>query len=399
MKCSKNSCIPQFVGDENNNDEDNRNKKCVEWSSLEILNEIVNKELEQLQFNLATEEDDFEKPFIEMAIELCKVRKGVLESECDKSPQNNGYETVNSQVDELKEQIENVGINNKNNYYFYQSSDGQHLYLNQLNMKCMEHQFSSFQNCPHKIQANIVEIESHTMDQETRKKSGRYLRHLPLSSNFAIIEVDLTPYLDQTTLDKFGHALKERGRWRKEKEQKEKKIMKMAQRKHNKKNNVRPANYQLNNNNQFPDIQHSVLFTPNNNSYQSHAQSQPVNCIFKTTSSTFKPCSPSNSNSSTSSTANSWSSLKNRPMTSYKKFQPSVTSQSVSMTSQCPDDPDFDPDYVPPPSFRDSFIQQVWEDPEVLLQRAKQETAANGGQKGGKKGKKKKQKKILLFST
>ena len=45
----------------------NRNKKCIEWSSLEILNEIVNKEIQTLEFNLATEEDvclsDFSRYF------------------------------------------------------------------------------------------------------------------------------------------------------------------------------------------------------------------------------------------------------------------------------------------------------------------------------------------------
>ena len=37
--------------------QDNRSKKCIEWTSLEILNEIVNKEIQTLEFNLATEED------------------------------------------------------------------------------------------------------------------------------------------------------------------------------------------------------------------------------------------------------------------------------------------------------------------------------------------------------
>jgi hypothetical protein len=56
------------------------------------------------------------------------------------------------------------------------------------------------------------------MTEENRKKY-RYLSHLPLHSEFKIVELDLRePYLSKRTLDLFSEEIEERKRWRERKE-------------------------------------------------------------------------------------------------------------------------------------------------------------------------------------
>ncbi|XP_036336568.1 RING finger protein 10-like [Rhagoletis pomonella] len=77
-------------------------------------------------------------------------------------------------------------------YYFYQSIDGQNIYLHPLNIKMMQACYGSLEQAPLVISARVLQKEYHSMDEEHRRKFT-CLGHLPLTCQFAVIEVDLQP--------------------------------------------------------------------------------------------------------------------------------------------------------------------------------------------------------------
>ena len=58
----------------------------------------------------------------------------------------------------------------KETFYFYQSSDGQPIFLHALNVQMLVHQFGSLQDCPKKIRGKILEKEGAIMGEELRNK-------------------------------------------------------------------------------------------------------------------------------------------------------------------------------------------------------------------------------------
>ena len=58
----------------------------------------------------------------------------------------------------------------KETFYFYQSSDGQPIFLHALNVQMLVHQHGSLQNCPKKIRGRILEKEGAIMGEELRNK-------------------------------------------------------------------------------------------------------------------------------------------------------------------------------------------------------------------------------------
>lgn len=67
----------------------------------------------------------------------------------------------------------------------------------------LEHCFNSLQNCPPTITGLIVEKECGSMTEELRKRL-RYLQHLPITTQFEVVELQLkTPAIPRETLDLF----------------------------------------------------------------------------------------------------------------------------------------------------------------------------------------------------
>lgn len=80
----------------------------------------------------------------------------------------------------------------KDNYYFYQAEDGQNIYLHALNVRMLVKQYGGLDKCPETITAKIIEKEGISMNEELRKRL-RYLRHLPLTCEFEVVELLLKP--------------------------------------------------------------------------------------------------------------------------------------------------------------------------------------------------------------
>lgn len=92
-------------------------------------------------------------------------------------------------------------------FYFYQSSDGQAIYLHPVNVQILVRCYGSLELCPETIQGHIVEIDTLSMTEELRNRL-RYLGHIPVSKQFQIMEITLIePSIDLDILDEFKGPL------------------------------------------------------------------------------------------------------------------------------------------------------------------------------------------------
>ncbi|XP_031631421.1 uncharacterized protein LOC116345847 [Contarinia nasturtii] len=84
---------------------------------------------------------------------------------------------------------ENPTAANENCFYFYQSSDGQHLYLHSINIRMLQAMFGSLEHAPKTINGRILQKESCSMTDELRKRL-KYLQHLPVTCQFDVVEIE-----------------------------------------------------------------------------------------------------------------------------------------------------------------------------------------------------------------
>jgi len=78
----------------------------------------------------------------------------------------------------------------KETFYFYQSSDGQPIFLHAMNVEMLIAEYGSFEACPLKIRGKILERDAASMTCELRNKL-RYLAHIPVACAFEVVEIDL----------------------------------------------------------------------------------------------------------------------------------------------------------------------------------------------------------------
>ncbi|XP_037935050.1 RING finger protein 10 [Teleopsis dalmanni] len=119
-------------------------------------------------------------------------------------------------------------------YYFYQSVDGQNIYLHPINVKMLQACYGTLDKAPQLINARILQKEHHSMDEEHRRKFT-CLRHLPLTCQFAVVEVELNPpIVSEGILKLFKNDIlyrkKERERREREEIKREKKINEINER-------------------------------------------------------------------------------------------------------------------------------------------------------------------------
>lgn len=98
-------------------------------------------------------------------------------------------------------------------FYFYQSSDGQPIYLHALNVQMLVQEFGALEKCPPVIQAEILEKEGAVMSEHMRDRL-RYLKHLPVSTNFEVAELDLSYLVSRETMHVFKDQVDTRKRKR-----------------------------------------------------------------------------------------------------------------------------------------------------------------------------------------
>jgi len=122
-------------------------------------------------------------------------------------------------VVDCEEKVADDGSQKK--VFFFQSSDGQPVFIHPVNAKCLISEFGSIENSPSEIISEIIDIEYFTMTPELRSKH-RYISHLPLGSTFALCEINISPFVSPETLDKCGKDIEMRAKRRSKKESREK---------------------------------------------------------------------------------------------------------------------------------------------------------------------------------
>ncbi|KAK8944302.1 E3 ubiquitin-protein ligase RMA1H1 [Platanthera zijinensis] len=106
-------------------------------------------------------------------------------------------------------------IRERDSYSFYQAVDGQPLILHPLSMKCLLHHYGSYDMLPPRISGAILELETITQSEATRKRY-RYLSHFSLTTVFQLCEIELTALLPPASLAPFMDEIKKREKHRKQ---------------------------------------------------------------------------------------------------------------------------------------------------------------------------------------
>jgi hypothetical protein len=172
---------------------------------LESISDEVtaNENVELVQEN----QDDQDPP---SSVDECQSSSQSQECQRDAANQNKPFKQVKTSINQDDEL-----------YYMYQSSDGQRIFMNSLNLRCLLHEYGTVARCPSSIRAKIVAIDNMFMNEDLRKRF-KYLSHLPLHSDFKIVELDLVePILSSQTLSLFEKEIESKrfNRSKKEKEE------------------------------------------------------------------------------------------------------------------------------------------------------------------------------------
>merc|ERR1712157_596912 len=96
-----------------------------------------------------------------------------------------------------------IDLNESDQFYsYYQSQDGQNIFLHPLNIKCILYHYGELTKAPACIEGNVVEIESFVQTEEKRNRF-RFLSHLPISSTVTLCELDLGESLPKSAFKPF----------------------------------------------------------------------------------------------------------------------------------------------------------------------------------------------------
>ena len=99
-------------------------------------------------------------------------------------------------------------------YYFYQAEDGQPVVLHSACVRVLLAHHGGYDSLPLTLESPIVELERHTQDEDTRRRAA-HLRHLPLTTQYAIAELDMTTLVPHAVLKEHGEELRRRETFRK----------------------------------------------------------------------------------------------------------------------------------------------------------------------------------------
>lgn len=184
----------------------------VTASDPQILQEVLMVQEDQLKTQLAIMEDEDKEaePYILKALSEVNDRK-------DKC-----FDNIEVQLKSKKPSAEESPKRQRSggNLYFYQTADGQPIFIHPLNSRCLIHEYGSIEQCPPEVNCKIIAMEHYTQSPDLRSRF-RYFSHLPLGCSFILCEVDVSPFISPETFDHFKCELDKRADARRSKEQKE----------------------------------------------------------------------------------------------------------------------------------------------------------------------------------
>ncbi|XP_077535441.1 E3 ubiquitin-protein ligase RNF10 [Haemaphysalis longicornis] len=141
-------------------------------------------------------------------------------------------------------------------FYYFQAADGQAVFLHALNARMLVRDYGALELAPATITARIVEIEGASIDNELRRRL-RYLRHLPLTCEIQVVELQLEPpVVTQATLEHFAPDVEKRRRQRSRRARNEKRQDRLrAQEEMRRRGYGGGARYQLDSVRHFPSCE------------------------------------------------------------------------------------------------------------------------------------------------
>lgn len=182
-------------------------------ASYQQIRDIIERENNEL-LTLLLEYQNENMPevcFIESALQELELRKIEI------GKKESFYKKV--EVDYFNVSKNSKSAKSADDYtYFYQSSDGQHIYLHSFNNRMLKHEFEELKNAPEIISGKIVEMHHQSVTEDVRKRIP-FVRHLPISCEFKVVEVDFDEtVLSKETLQVFKQEIINRHKQRKRKE-------------------------------------------------------------------------------------------------------------------------------------------------------------------------------------
>lgn len=309
-------------------------------------------------------------------------------------------------------------------YYFYQSDDGQPIFIHPLNVRCLVQQYGSLDQCPLTITAKVVEMEHMSMTEDVRHRL-RYMTHLPLTCNFAVCELDLKPpIISQETLqlfhDDFLKRKKARDRKFKEEKRRERKMQAEADRIHGISPRVR---FSLQSNRHFPSfgsssVSDDQLTLSSGSGTSSPGIATPLSTSVEEELLFPPPAEPASQAPQPPITVSgpppqpaipSFAQMlreghaKPTPPRKKPSQSPSAGQSAAGLAKPGNGSDESDnEDYVPVPQFKEAFsdaIQDAFDKMTLSPATSKEERQTDPISPGGRKGKKGRKKQQLLFST
>ena len=184
----------------------------VSASGIQIFREVLLPQEDELKTQLALLEDiDKEsESYIHQALDEVADKKDKCFAEIEP------LRTIGSK--DPKEYY--AGYSSSKRVFFYQCADGQPIFIHPLNSRCLIHEYGTIEACPPEICCKIIAMEYFTQSPELRSRY-RYFSHLSLGCSFILCEVDIIPFISETTYEHFRVDLEKRSRTRMVKERKE----------------------------------------------------------------------------------------------------------------------------------------------------------------------------------
>ncbi|XP_072761845.1 E3 ubiquitin-protein ligase RNF10 [Anoplolepis gracilipes] len=214
-------------------------------ASVKDIMDIIERERSELEFELGNNPDmafDIEQALSELSKrkeKLCKdteskdastMERDITE-ETPRGNETNANTCCKEDATSLVKQSSTDSVSSDNQsvsnpfkfLYFYQAEDGQHMYLDWLNVNMLKEQYGSLEYCPPVITGKLLEKQT-SICTETLRDKLPYLCNLPLTCLFESVEIDLKPpFVSEEVLRNFNEKLNLRQKNREQKEREEKK--------------------------------------------------------------------------------------------------------------------------------------------------------------------------------
>ncbi|OMJ21365.1 putative RING finger protein [Smittium culicis] len=197
---------------------------CSNSTMIESLKHEMS-DLETLRNDSISDNDKITKMFLDLALDKVKVELSSLEkiTKIEKNAESYSYNVENTKekLDKIhlaQDNIEKKGIFKMsssvkkivadNHHIFYQSSDGQHIFLSQLDLRILKDSYkNSIDLMPKRINLQVDFMSRIDVTVEYRRKN-KIFDHLPLRCDMIIVEADLSDVVDSETINDYGKKLK-----------------------------------------------------------------------------------------------------------------------------------------------------------------------------------------------